>query len=123
MNDPNIVIAAAFITAGMVVAITVYAFTMSDRDLVICIGLLFVLVMTSMMVAIFSIFIRNRFLHMFYVGIAVVIFGLYLLFDTKLLLDGKTYHLFIDDYVLAAMILYIDIIMIFLYLLRLLSDR
>lgn len=40
-----------------------------------------------------------------------------------MILGGKTIELTIDEYGLAAMLLYIDIIQIFLYILRLLSDK
>ena len=38
-------------------------------------------------------------------------------------MGGKRYEVEIDDYILGAIILYTDIIMIFLYLIRLLSKR
>jgi len=38
-------------------------------------------------------------------------------------MGGKQVELAIDEYILAAMMLYIDIIQIFLYILRLLGDR
>jgi FtsH-binding integral membrane protein len=106
----------------MTLGLTVYSFVTSD-DITYIIGFLFILVSVSFFVGIISIFKWNPFLHNFYIGIAVVIFGIFLLLDTKLLMGGKTYKLFVDDYIIAAMILYMDIIMIFLYLLRLLGGR
>lgn len=91
VDNPQIVLSAAFITAAMVVSITLYAFTASDGEIMTLVAALFILVMTSCMVAIFTIFIHNRFLHMFFVGLGVIIFGFYLLFDTYLLMNGKTY--------------------------------
>ena len=49
--------------------------------------------------------------------LGVFLFGVYLIFDTQLIMGGKRYELSIDDYVVGALILYLDIIMIFLYLL------
>lgn len=51
--------------------------------------------------------------------LGVLIFGLYLIFDTQLILGKGRHKLSIDDYVLGALILYIDIIMIFIYILSL----
>lgn len=51
------------------------------------------------------------------------VFGIYLIVDTQLIMGGKQVELAIDEYILAAMMLYIDIIQIFLYILRLLGDR
>jgi FtsH-binding integral membrane protein len=56
-------------------------------------------------------------------GIAVVIFSFYLLFDTQLIMGGKRYEIEIDDYILGAIILYTDIITIFLYLLRIFGGK
>ena len=38
-------------------------------------------------------------------------------------MGGKRYEIEIDDYILGAIILYTDIIMIFLYLLRIMSKK
>ena len=123
VSNPSIVLAAACITAAMVLAITLYAFTASKGEILTCMAFLFILVMTSLMVAIFTLFVYSYFLYMFFVGLGVVIFGIYLLIDTYFIMHKKHYQLYIDDYVLAAMILYLDIIMIFLYVLRLLGGR
>ena len=40
-------------------------------------------------------------------------------FDTQLIMGGKKYEISPEDYVFAAMMLYVDIIYIFLYLLAL----
>ena len=40
-----------------------------------------------------------------------------------MIMGGRTIELSIDEYAIAAMILYIDIIQIFLYLLQLLSKK
>ena len=62
-------------------------------------------------------------MNAFYCGIGVLIYSIYLVIDTQLIMGGKRYELEIDDYILAAFILYTDIIMIFLYILRLLSGN
>ena len=57
---------------------------------------------------------------------AVVIAGIYciyLLVDTQLILGGKKHQLSLDNYVMGAMILYVDIIGLFLKILQLLGDK
>ena len=49
-------------------------------------------------------------------------FGFYLIVDTQMIMGGKSIELSIDEYILAAMLLYIDIIQIFLYILRILGN-
>jgi len=55
-----------------------------------------------------------------------MLYGLYLVIDTRIIC-GKEKHNGIsidhDDYVIAALMLYLDIIMMFIYILQLLGDR
>ena len=55
--------------------------------------------------------------------VGVMFFGFYLIVDTQMIMGGKGIELSVDDYVLASMLLYIDIVQIFLYLLRLLGNK
>lgn len=54
----------------------------------------------------------------------ILLFVLYIIFDTQLIVGGSHKHSFsIDDYVFAAMSLYLDIINLFIHLLRLFGQR
>ena len=59
----------------------------------------------------------------FAAGFGVIIGGLFLLIDTQLIVGGRRHELSIDDYVVGALILYLDIIYIFLELLKLFGNR
>ena len=59
----------------------------------------------------------------FAAGFAVIIYGLFLLIDTQLVAGGGRYELSLDDYIVGALILYLDIIMIVLELLRVFGGR
>jgi len=53
-----------------------------------------------------------------------LIFSMYIVYDTQLIIGGKHQNAFsIDDYAAAAISLYIDIIQLFLYLLQLFGSR
>lgn len=52
-----------------------------------------------------------------------VIYSVYLLVDTQMVLGGKHKQLTLDDYILGATIIYVDIISLFLKLLRLLGKK
>lgn len=58
-----------------------------------------------------------------YLLIGVLIFSMYLVYDTQVIVGGehKTYQISMDDYVLAALIIYLDIINLFILLLQLLN--
>ena len=76
-----------------------------------------------MILGLVTMFVHSNFLDNLYCCFGVFVFGIYLIVDTQLIMGGKQVELAIDEYILAAMLLYIDIIQIFLYLLRLLGDR
>lgn len=71
---------------------------------------------------IMTLFTSSPFIQNLYCCVGVMLFGVYLIIDTQMILGGKTVQLNIDEYAVAAMLLYIDIIQIFLYILRLLSS-
>jgi FtsH-binding integral membrane protein len=56
-------------------------------------------------------------------ALGVIIFGIYIIIDTQLIMGSHKYGITMDDYILGALILYIDIIQLFIYILRLLSER
>ena len=56
-------------------------------------------------------------------AILVVFYGLFLIYDTQLIAGGKKHQLSMDDYIVGALLLYIDIMMLFLELLKLFGDR
>ena len=113
---------AAGFTLAITAGLTAYAWT-TKADFTRKMGFMWVLGMTFFMLCIFSIFFYSYVLQMFLCALGVLIFGLYLVIDTQLILGEGRHKLSIDDYILGAMILYVDIIMIFVYLLQLLGGR
>lgn len=63
-------------------------------------------------------------LHLVFAGISALLFSFYIVHDTQLIMGGKHTTMFsIDDYCMAALALYMDIIQLFLQLLSLFGDR
>jgi len=66
-------------------------------------------------------FIRTEFLTILIsIGIAAI-YSVYLLIDTQLILGGKNKELTLDNYILGAILLYIDIIQLFMHILRIIG--
>ena len=65
------------------------------------------------------------YVNMVYCGIGVLIFSMYVVYDTQLIIGGKhkKFQFSIDDYIFAALALYLDIINLFLYILALLGNN
>jgi FtsH-binding integral membrane protein len=121
LYDPYIVITAGGMTAIVTIALTVYACT-TKTDFTLCGGMLFLFGGLLFGWCIFA-FAFRIYLTALYCVLGVLIYGIYLIYDTQLIMGsfGNAYS--IDDYIIAAMMIYIDIIQIFLYLLRLIGGK
>ena len=121
--SPEIVMQAASMVALMTLALTLFACFTSYDFVLIGPVLVLILSMAVMMSMIFMFVFAFEKLHAFYCTLGVVFYSIYLVMDTQLIMGGKRYEVEIDDYILGAIILYTDIIMLFLYLLQLLGGR
>jgi FtsH-binding integral membrane protein len=119
--DPQIVMLAGVLTFGVTASLTIYACT-TKTDFTVCGGFLFccvaILFMWGMFCIIFG-FIANT----LYCVLGLIVYSLYLIYDTQLVMGKFGSEFDIDDYVYAALNIYIDIIQIFLYILQILGRR
>lgn len=107
---------AGALTFTVTVALTLYAFY-TKTDFTTCGGFLFVCVLVLIVGGILAAIIRNEWLGLGLSILGTIVFGLYLIMDTQMII-GKNQNMFsIDDYIMAAMNLYLDIINLFLYIL------
>jgi len=82
MYAANSVITAAGMTAGMTVALTAYACT-TKRDFTVCGSLFFCIAMGMLMLMVVSMFMTfAAWWHPVISAILVVVYGLYLIYDT-----------------------------------------
>ena len=123
-DAPSVMLATAM-TAVVVGALTAFAcFTSIDftgMGMYLYIGLI-VLMMMGFFAMLFP---AGRTVQLLYSGAGCLLFSFYLVYDTQLILGGKhkKYQFGVDDYVFAALNLYLDIINLFIYILSILSDR
>ena len=93
---------------------TLYAFT-TKVDFNIMRGMIFVFAMAIMWFFILSLCF-GYWMTTLWSCIAVCLYGLFLLCDTQLIIKKGRHGLSIDDYIAGAMLIYSDIIMIFIYM-------
>ena len=121
--EPQIVITAMVLTAAMVIGLTIYAMT-TKKDFTMCGGCLFaalfLFIAFGILLAIFG--VKNKIGYMFVCLVGILIYSIYLVYDTQLTMGQGAFKYEIDEYVWAAVNLYIDIIEIFIYILRLLGS-
>ena len=107
-------------TAAMTIGLTIYAFT-TKKDFTTMGGVLFACLLGLILFGIACVFSRSRIMNIIYCSCGVVLFGIYLIYDVQLLTGDKERSIDMDDYIYGAVAIYLDIINIFLYLLRILG--
>jgi len=103
-------------TASLTLGLTFYAFN-TKTDFTAWGGMLWGLGAVLLIFGLFS-FLFGPTMRLIYCTLGVILFSVYLVFDTQLIMggEGKYASLGKDDYILGAIILYLDIINIFLYI-------
>lgn len=119
MTNPQIVLMAAVMTLGITVSLTLYAIT-TKTDFTIYGGLMYLLGMGLLLFGIFAFFTDNKLFHIIVCIISVIILGIYLIYDTQLIIGNRKHSLDIDDYIIGALMLYVDIVTLFLEIMELL---
>lgn len=119
-SSPKLVLMAAILTAGITIALTVYAFT-TKMDFTKSGEILFICGIALMLGAVFLMIGYSRTLHIFLCVLAVIFYGVYLLYDTQLIAGGKHQELSYDDYIIGALMIYVDVVSMFMEILRILN--
>lgn len=120
--DTYTVMYAGIITAGTTLGLSAYACT-TKRDFTMMggalVSFLWVMIFSSFLFWWFPPVMASQTWNIVYGGIGAFLMCLFIVYDTQLMLGGKhKYSISMDEYVFAALNLYLDIINLFLYLLR-----
>jgi len=115
------VLMAVGITAAVVLGLTIFAMQ-TKWDFTMCSGGLFVVLIVLLVFGILAIFIHNRIVDIIYASLGALVFSLYLVFDTQLMMGGKhQYSISPEEYIFAALNLYLDIVNLFLFILSIIG--
>lgn len=119
--DSEAVIMAVGITAAVCLGLTLFAFQ-TKWDFTVMGGILFVAVIVLLLFGIIAIFFPGRTMTLVYASVGALIFCVYLIYDTQLMMGGEhKYSISPEEYIFAALNLYMDIINIFMYLLTIIG--
>lgn len=115
----KLIISALFLTLGIFLSLLVITIT-SDKDLSMT-RVLGKILIVDICISLFG----GYFMHIPAMGILICITSFaiacaYILYDLNKIMGGKRSEISVDDYVLASMLLYIDLIRLFLEILRIL---
>ncbi|CAH8536234.1 unnamed protein product [Schistosoma curassoni] len=125
--DTQSVLVAVVITACLCIAISVFAIQ-TRIDITKCTSLIFVLSIVVMLtglacVIVFAVSGPNRILQVVYGGLAALLFGVYLAFDTQHIIGGRELELSAEEYIFGALQLYLDVVNLFLIILSFFGNR
>lgn len=120
--DAEAVLWAMSATALVSLALSLFAFQ-SKWDFTMLNGSLWALLWTLISFGLLCAILRTQYLYIVYACLGTLVFSLYLVFDTQLIVGGKhrKYAVSPEEYVFAALNLYLDIVTLFLLLLQLIG--
>ncbi|XP_011882511.1 PREDICTED: protein lifeguard 1-like [Vollenhovia emeryi] len=115
------VMLAVGITAVVCLGLTLFAFQ-TKIDFTGMHTVLFVAVLILLLFGIIAIFWQGRVITIVYASLGALVFSMYLIYDTQMMIGGKhKYSLSPEEYIFAALNLYIDVVNIFLYILTIIG--
>eukprot|EP00092_Neocalanus_flemingeri_P001981 GFUD01002114.1.p1 GENE.GFUD01002114.1~~GFUD01002114.1.p1 ORF type:complete len:315 (+),score=50.06 GFUD01002114.1:45-989(+) len=124
LYETDAVIIAAGITTAIVFVLTIFAFQ-TKWDFTMLRGILLCVLFVFLLFGIIMIFVpRTKYTQMAYGGIGALIFSVYLVYDTQMMMGGDhKFSISPEEYIFAAVALYLDILNIFLYLLKIFGKK
>lgn len=120
--DPYVVLSAILITFVVTVSLTIYAFK-TKKDFTVCGGILVSVTVSLIMFGFLMIFFYQYYVNMLFCELAIILYSIFIVYDTQLIAGGRYQEITFDDYVVGALMLYVDIIGLFLYILSLLGSK
>jgi len=123
--DVDAVLMAVGIVAVITIGLTIFALQ-TKYDFTGMGGALLVVLIVLIMFGFIMAITRgggSRTLNIVYASLGALVFGMYLVFDTQLMLGGKhKYAISPEEYIFAALNLYLDIINMFIYIMSIIGN-
>lgn len=127
MYTASSVLLSASATLAATIGLTYYAMTTKEDFTTfrfIGKGIISSVIWIALTVSLINLFfIRSSIITMGIAALFAVIYSVYILIDTQMILGGRHNQVQLDDYILGATVLYVDIISLFLKLLQLLGKK
>ncbi|XP_022049358.1 protein lifeguard 3-like [Acanthochromis polyacanthus] len=119
--ETKAVFLAMGITALVCVAVTIFCFQ-TKVDFTSCGGLLSIAAILLMIIGIVTAIVLSfqyvPWLHMLYAAIGAIVYTLFLVYNTQLLIGNRELAISPEEYIYGALSLYVDIVHIFLFILQ-----
>ncbi|KAI0985862.1 hypothetical protein GJ496_003243 [Pomphorhynchus laevis] len=120
-HSNEIVVVALGIT--ICVCFSVILFSMQTKyDFTGMIGPLFAASIALLIFGIIAIFTSHKIVHIVYGALGAILFSAFLAVDIQMIMGGRKYEINPEDYIFGALMLYLDIVYIFIYILSIFSS-
>ena len=117
----NLSVLAAFVIAlGVTISLTIYTFFIS-KDCTLKTSMIIAALSCIFFLGISLTFSYRGAAQTIYVFIVIVFYCFFIVYDTQLMAGGRFEEFTYDDYIIATLMLYLDIVGLFLYILTLLK--
>jgi len=117
------VMIAVGVTSAVVLALSIFAFQ-TKIDFTVMGGTLIAVLLVFILCGLIATFFPStRTLRLVYCAIGAILFSVYIVYDTQLMIGGKhKYSLSPEEYIFASLNLYLDIINLFMYILSIIGN-
>uniref|UniRef100_A0A665URA6 Transmembrane BAX inhibitor motif containing 1b n=1 Tax=Echeneis naucrates TaxID=173247 RepID=A0A665URA6_ECHNA len=119
--ETKAVFLAMGITAVVCIAVTIFCFQ-TKVDFTSCGGFLCIAAVLLMIIGIITAIVLSfqyvPWLHMLYAAIGAIVYTLFLVYNTQLLIGNRELAISPEEYIYGALSLYVDIVHIFLFILQ-----
>tara|TARA_Y100001958_G_C21241523_1_gene569407 strand:- start:1293 stop:2006 length:714 start_codon:yes stop_codon:yes gene_type:complete len=120
--QPRILLESGLSTLFMFSGLSIYSWQ-STIDYSTKGNYLLLSLLTLLLLGVFNIFFNYTFIETIYPVLGVFLFSFYIIYDTQLIFGRQTIKYKPEDYLIASINLYLDIINLFIYLLELINGR
>jgi hypothetical protein len=110
------------LTAIVVLSLTMFA-CQTTIDFTPFSGGMIAIFLTLLGVGIIAAIFQAHWITVLYAGLGTIVFTIYLIMDTQMIMGGRSQEVNPEDYILAVVMLYVDIINLFLFLLQLFGNK
>jgi FtsH-binding integral membrane protein len=119
--ETDAVLLAVGITTAVCLGLTLFAFQ-TKIDFTGLHTVLFVAVLVLLLFGIIAAFWPGKTMTLVYASLGALIFSMYLVYDTQMMIGGKhKYSISPEEYIFAALSLYLDVVNIFIYILTIIG--
>lgn len=120
--SPGTVLCAVLITMAVALSLTIYSWKTS-LDFTVSRGIIISITVSLIVFGILMIFFYNNYASLIFSEIVVILYSVIIVYDTQLIAGGRYAEIGFDDYAIGSLILFVDIVGLFVYILTLCFDR